>query len=354
MNLENYAVRRYLNSVQYPDDDYSFTLIEDYCNLDTPYRKDRPASVPIRWTTPDGCVSQKLLVSDSKDFSSVREYALDKYDSKYNVYNLIPGKTYHYKIEAIFADGKTALAANSTFRTDGTRRYLYIDDINNVRDLGGLRTIDGKKRIRYGKLFRGSEMQGKRGLTLTDLGREQMRAEKIAFDMDFRKDDEVLGITKSPIGDDIQFIRYPKANQHYTNVFNSNSYVRAVRDAIKFFMANPDKAIYFHCAVGADRTGMFAFFIEGLCGVSENDMCKDYELTSFSVPPGVRRRTTKPYDYAGFVALIKNLPGNTLQDKCREYLTSGVVAGGDKIGTTPVDSLAWLRSFLLEDFSQAK
>ena len=39
--------------------------------------------------------------------------------------------------------------------------------------------------------------------------------------------------------------------------------------------------MYFHCAGGADRTGTLAFLIEALVGVSENDLSKDYELTTF-------------------------------------------------------------------------
>lgn len=41
--------------------------------------------------------------------------------------------------------------------------------------------------------------------------------------------------------------------------------------------------IYFHCNTGANRTGSLAYFINGLLGVSYEDLVKDFKLTSFSV-----------------------------------------------------------------------
>jgi protein tyrosine/serine phosphatase len=39
--------------------------------------------------------------------------------------------------------------------------------------------------------------------------------------------------------------------------------------------------IYFHCAIGTDRTGTMAYFLEGLLGVSLEDKLEDYELSYF-------------------------------------------------------------------------
>jgi protein tyrosine/serine phosphatase len=38
--------------------------------------------------------------------------------------------------------------------------------------------------------------------------------------------------------------------------------------------------VYFHCRVGADRTGTLAYILEGLLGVSDEDRKQDYELTT--------------------------------------------------------------------------
>jgi len=53
-------------------------------------------------------------------------------------------------------------------------------------------------------------------------------------------------------------------------------YQQAIRAIIGYL--SEGKAVCFHCAGGADRTGSLAFLIEALLGVSESDMSKDYEL----------------------------------------------------------------------------
>ena len=56
-------------------------------------------------------------------------------------------------------------------------------------------------------------------------------------------------------------------------------YQQAIRSVIGCL--EKGKVVYFHCAGGADRTGTLAFLIEALLGVSESDLSKDYELTTF-------------------------------------------------------------------------
>ena len=57
----------------------------------------------------------------------------------------------------------------------------------------------------------------------------------------------------------------------------------------------------------------------GLLGVSESDLAKEYELSSFSdVGFGRLRTTTKAvdtYDYVGMVEALKTYSGDTITDK---------------------------------------
>ena len=46
--------------------------------------------------------------------------------------------------------------------------------------------------------------------------------------------------------------------------------------------ANDPKNIYFHCRVGADRTGTTAYLLEGLLGVPDEARYEEYELTNLS------------------------------------------------------------------------
>ena len=54
--LENDAAHAYMTEVTYPDDDYTFTKITDYCDPEPwrwykydGYRKDQPKPVPLTW-----------------------------------------------------------------------------------------------------------------------------------------------------------------------------------------------------------------------------------------------------------------------------------------------------------------
>jgi protein tyrosine/serine phosphatase len=40
--------------------------------------------------------------------------------------------------------------------------------------------------------------------------------------------------------------------------------------------------VYFHCRIGADRTGTLAYLLEGLLGVQDEDRYEEYELTYLS------------------------------------------------------------------------
>ena len=92
------------------------------------------------------------------------------------------------------------------------------------------------------------------------------------------------------------------------------------------------EATYFHCHVGADRTGYFAMLIEGLLGVSEKDCSIDYELTSFSDAVGQRFRTGMPKDYyfRQGIAFLRGRPGDTFQNKIENYLVNTIkISQGD-------------------------
>ena len=73
--------------------------------------------------------------------------------------------------------------------------------------------------------------------------------------------------------------------------------------------------IYFHCHGGADRTGTLAFLLEGLLGVSESDMAKDFELTTYS--NSIHRRNSEGgWFYKPMVKYIRSFaPGKTIQEQ---------------------------------------
>ena len=56
----------------------------------------------------------------------------------------------------------------------------------------------------------------------------------------------------------------------------------AIKQAMELLADENNYPIYFHCSAGADRTGTFAYLVNGLLGVPYEDLVKDFEITSFS------------------------------------------------------------------------
>jgi hypothetical protein len=94
--------------------------------------------------------------------------------------------------------------------------------------------------------------------------------------------------------------------------------LRGIIEAVR----NGDPVV-FHCSMGADRTGTLACVLEGLLGVSQSDLDKDYELTSFYA---LRARNVNyqggTTDWAHLISAILALSGNTFRDKCVSFALS--------------------------------
>ena len=183
----------------------------------------------------------------------------------------------------------------------------------NVRDLGGWACDGGAGR--YGLLFRGGKLAvADRGVLVGELG--------IQHDLDLRgregggSEDEPE-MTESPLGSDVWYTRTQQyAWYALTPVATWQVYLRCVIDAVTH-----REPVYFHCTAGADRTGTLACVLEGLLGMSQSDIDKDYELTTFYSGSGsdaaARRRNES--DWKGLINAINAVSGDTFRDKCVHF-----------------------------------
>lgn len=208
-------------------------------------------------------------------------------------YNLVPGVAHP------FAVGKQA----GTLKPLDFLRYIQTNTWN-VRDLGGW-SCDGGT-VKYGLLFRGGEPStADYNVLVGELG--------IKYDLNLRGSSEATW-TKSPLGDDVYFVKADAYNWY--SLANTDAWrinLRCVFDAVVH-----GEPVYFHCAAGADRTGTLACVLEGLLGMSQSDIDKDYELTTFysgsDTDANARRRNED--EWKGLIAEINAKSGNTFRDKC--------------------------------------
>ena len=195
-------------------------------------------------------------------------------------------------------------------------RHLKAEGTANVRDLGGWPTTCGRP-IKYGKILRGAEWNG--GHNLEPEAIDALRQAGIKAELDLRSDSEAKSITKSVLGTDITYKRTPLAQtaSHMEGLTNSKSTYKAAL-AFVFSCVKSDKPVYFHCAIGRDRTGTLAFLLEGVLGMSKSDIYKDYELTNFSYfnTPCSKSQLDDMF------TMIESLEGETLEQKFRKYLNS--------------------------------
>ena len=183
----------------------------------------------------------------------------------------------------------------------------------NVRDPGGWACDGGT--VKYGLLIRGGKLSAAdRAVLVGQLG--------VQHEIDLRgkegrdpSDGDV--VTESPLGGDVWFTIADKAAWYtLTPVATWQTYLRCVIDAVTH-----REPVYFHCTAGADRTGTLACVLEGLLGMSQSDIDKDYELTTFYSGSGsdanARRRNES--DWKGLLNAINAVSGKTFRDKCVHF-----------------------------------
>lgn len=268
------AVRNYLAAVTYDPSDYSTSQIANYAPADAVVSNYKPIGVTVGSET---------------------------------YYNETPN------VKTPFANSSKAgtlkpLDALRWIRTRNNSAEAW-----NVRDLGGWACDGGT--VKYGLLIRGGRISAAdRAVLVGGLG--------VQHEIDLRgkedrdpSDGDVA--TESPLGGDVWFTIADKAASYaLTPVATWQLYLRCVIDAVTH-----REPVYFHCTAGADRTGTLACVLEGLLGLSQSDIDKDYELTCFYSGTGTdalaRRRNES--DWKRLINAINAVSGDTFRDKCVHF-----------------------------------
>ena len=280
LNMENIQTREFLANAKYSSSSAA-SIVEDYRRC-PPGRRDQPHTVIL--PVPPAAANASLAVryATSEDFSDAVTQNLKAGVALYELRNLMPQTDYYFELIA-----GSDVVSRGHFFTEGHLRMIKVNSVSNVRDLGGWLTADGQ-RVRYGLIYRGGEMNA--GHVMTEDDRQELLRLGIGAEVDLREDIDIDGadITGSVFGADAPYIYI---NQNRWNEDALELDVEKYKNVFNLILENIRKgnAVYFHCIWGADRTGALAFLLEGLMGLTTDQMYKDYELTSFSIA-GIRKK----------------------------------------------------------------
>lgn len=279
--VKNYLIGQSTN----PDEH----MVSDYCGG----IMTAEAPVTVSWTSDAKVDHFQVICSRNKDFQDHAEeknrvYTVDKNERSVGLYNLYPATTYYVRVTEVFMDQETAQKdLDMSFTTcDLHTRVIHVDGLKNVRDLGGYPTtlVKGQK-TRQGMIYRGSALEDEQSqLSITNEGEDTFLNELgIQTEIELRDD----GVYTSSLAGKLSYRQLPIAV--YNEVFDKNQTAtrNSYKELMKILANEKNYPVYIHCRQGDDRTGTVAFFLNALLGVEYNDLCIDYEMTSFS-PSGLR------------------------------------------------------------------
>ncbi len=357
--LENDKMAAYLDYMDahpYDTANYSYSYVYEYSkDKSSSNRLDLPLPVTLSWiSTQTGTMSADVYYDSAHTQPETMAYVKFSSDAhSVDIYNLIPNRHYYYVIK----DDNNTVVASGEFNTTGHRRILYVADpscgryyANNCRDIGGLETAATDSIVKYGKIFRGSNMDmttDKQKTYITDVMR-------VGLDVDLRYNatsndggklfnalnlHEIEPSTSTSNTSGIYRGHTQEPYDKWADLTNTSQMGPTLTRIIN--AAENGVGVYIHCKVGADRTGFVCLILEAILGVKQELCDVDYELTSFSPDVGsnpYRRRTDQPeswyYYPKGINAInnrLKNQPNATFQEKAIDYAVNVLGVPDEKI-----------------------
>ena len=333
-------------------------------NGQIPDRSDKNLGVDLQFDVKEGFEADeyKVLVSENQDMSNAKEIKTS--GNKVNVNNLFVNTDYYWKVVAGEEESEVGTFTTGDYPRWITCRSLTGEEggrgIYNVRDLGGYMTESGH-RVKQGLVYRGGEITTMSSSghynTITEVAKKAFREDMGmvgGIELDLRGTGDISDNYKAcgfAENGDIEYVMH--AIKSYEQTFTqTRSEVAPIFEILK----NADtKPVYFHCFGGADRTGTIGFLLNGLLGVSYEDLVIDFELTSYSSINNEHIRNHldgHQHQYDRWPALINQIKTDTtggyvwdgnalLKDNIESFLV--------KACSVPQATINTIRDIMLED-----
>lgn len=275
--------------------------------------------------------SQSVELSEDSSFIDAQTIDLPGNKRSVSFEHLYTDRIYYYRVTAHLSND-TKTTALGQFKTANTPRIISTEGVWNMRDIGGVETLDEKK-LRQGLVYRGVELDGDvyEKYCITEEGTRVLTEELgIRTELDLRGKKEN---TKDMLGPDVKHNVYSSIYAYSDSLISY--YTKNYRQLFSDLAKEETYPAYIHCSYGKDRTGTVIFLLQLLLGVSEEDAYREWELSVLL--DGV-------IDYIPmekYIADLKKLEGDTMQEKVENHLLS--------IGVTKSE-IENIRKILIEDY----
>ena len=239
-------------------------------------------SLPIKLTwnyeLPQGKEVEKYSVvfGQNKDLSDGYRVDGTAENDEISFYNPYLGRNY-YKLIATFTDGETDETPIRHFEVDSSYpRNLTIAGMTNCRDIGGRTLTDGGK-IKQGLIFRTSGKNQNGSLTAAT-SEEMLNHLKLKNEINLAGDSNSYNLKL----DGTTLYEGSRMDTSSTGGYSHISRnTEAVKNFFNFIADENNYPLYYHCKIGTDRTGVCTILLQGLLGVSYNEIYQDYLFSNF-------------------------------------------------------------------------
>ena len=256
--------------------------------------------------------------------------------------NLYRNTEYEYQLSVDTSE--TWKSEVKSFKTADYTRMIHMGAVHNVRDLGGYMTSDGK-RTKQGLIYRGYEVMGKAvgqhsANYTAEVQKVQDEVLHIGYEIDLKEPSATEGLTASHLTP----AKYENLEGAAYEGFIHSPKTENVKKTFEI-LANADKEhVYFHCWGGADRTGMIAFFVNAICGVSYTDLVMDFEYMTLTNNKRCHMHNSSNARFPKFLDAFAKWSGYDANKTVNVNAEAFLVSLG-----VPATTIEEIRSIMIED-----